>query len=218
MIKVSPSILSADFSRLAEEIDDVHNKGADMIHLDVMDGHFVNNISFGIPVIKSIRKVSNLLFDVHLMIENPENYIEKFADAGADFITFHLEATDDIAKCIELIKKRGIKASISVKPKTDIKKVFPYLNELDMVLVMTVEPGFGGQELIEECLSKVRELREEIKLRKLNTEIQVDGGINIHTAYKAIDSGADVLVAGNAIFAADDRKSVIDFLKNAYSN
>ncbi len=214
MLKVSPSVLSADFSKLAFEIKDIVDKGADMIHLDVMDGNFVTNISFGIPVIKSIRKVTDAFFDVHLMIDKPERYIERFIDSGADLITFHIEATEVPEKCIELIKNRSVKAAISVKPNTDIKTVYPFLDKLDMVLVMTVEPGYGGQKIISECLSKVVSLKEEIQRRNLNVEIQVDGGINKETAILASNAGADILVAGNAVFQADDRKEIIDFLKN----
>lgn len=213
MTKISPSILAADFSRLGEEIASIKNGGAEMVHLDVMDGIFVTNISFGLPVIASLRKTTDMFFDTHLMITEPERYIDRFIDAGADLITFHLEATADADGCIEIIKKRGIKAAVSVKPSTEIEAVYPYLDKCDMILVMTVEPGYGGQKLIPECVEKVRKLKAEITKRKLDVEIQVDGGVTSDNAKMLVDAGADILVAGSAVFKYADRKCAIDSLR-----
>ena len=213
MVKISPSILSADFAKLGAEVENIKEAGAEMAHLDVMDGRFVTNMSFGFPIIASLRKVTDMFLDVHLMIEKPERYIERFLDSGADLITFHLEATEDVDACIEMIKKRGKKVSISVKPNTPIEAVYPYLERCDMILVMTVEPGYGGQALIPFCLDKVKTLREEITKRGLDIDIQVDGGINEETAKDAINAGANVLVAGSAVFKYEDRKAAIDALR-----
>ena len=213
MVKISPSVLSADFANLGAEVEDIKKAGAEMAHLDVMDGMFVSNMSFGFPIIASLRKVTDMFLDVHLMIEKPERYIERFLDSGADLITFHLEATDDVDACIEMIKKRGKKVAISVKPATPIESIYPYLERCDMILVMTVEPGYGGQALIPYCLDKVKTLREEITKRGLDVDIQVDGGINEETAKDAIAAGANVLVAGSAVFKYQDRKAAIDALR-----
>jgi ribulose-phosphate 3-epimerase len=198
---------------MADETRKIENAGADMAHLDVMDGVFVPNFSFGLPVISSLRKHTDIFFDVHLMIVNPEKYIERFIDAGADLITFHLEATDDPKKCIGLIRGRGKSVGISIKPATPIEAVYPYLELCDMVLVMTVEPGFGGQSLIPYCLDKVKKLRDEINRRKLNADIQVDGGINEETSKSVIAAGANILVAGSSVFRGNDKKAVIDALR-----
>ena len=213
MIKISPSILASDFSILGEELENIKNAGADMAHLDVMDGMFVPNMSFGMPVIESIRKKSDIVFDVHLMIEAPERYIENFIDAGADIVTFHLEATKCPEKCIELIKARGKKAAISIKPKTKPEEVYPFLEKCDMILVMTVEPGFGGQSLIPETLDKVKEIRNKANELGLSIDIQVDGGINDKNAPLAIAAGANVLVAGSSVFKASDRRLAISSLR-----
>ena len=213
MIKISPSILACDFTRLGEEIESIRLAGAEMAHLDVMDGMFVTNISFGLPVIESIRKNTNMVLDVHLMITEPERYIDRFIDAGADLVTFHVEATDCPDRCIEIIKSRGKRAAISVKPNTPIEAIYPYLDRCDMILVMTVEPGYGGQALIPECLEKVRKLRAEIDKRGIAVDIQVDGGINEGNAADAKAAGANVLVAGSAVFKHEDRKSAIDKLR-----
>ncbi len=213
MTKISPSILAADFSKLGEEILSIKNAGAEMVHLDVMDGIFVTNISFGLPVIESLRKTSDMFFDTHLMITEPERYIDRFIDAGADSITFHIEATKDVDGCIDIIKKRGIKAAISVKPGTEIEAVYPYLERCDMILVMTVEPGYSGQQLIPECVEKIRKLKAEIVNRSLDVEIQVDGGVAADNAKTLIDAGADILVAGSAVFKYVDRKAAIDLLR-----
>ena len=213
MIKISPSMLAADFTKLGEELADIERAGADMVHLDVMDGVFVTNISFGLPVVAALRNVSTMVFDVHLMIVDPEKYVARFADAGADIITFHYEATKDTAATLKMIRDKGVRAAVSVKPGTPIEEIYPYLDLCDMVLVMTVEPGYGGQELIPETLEKVRKLRAEIIKRGLNLDIQVDGGINDKNAHEAIAAGANILVAGSAVFKAKDRKLAIDALR-----
>lgn len=213
MIKISPSVLACDFTRLGEEVDDIERAGADMVHLDVMDGRFVTNISFGLPVVEALRKKSTMVFDVHLMIDEPEKYIARFIDAGADIVTFHAEATDDIKGCIEIIKSKGKKAAVSVKPNTPIETVYPYLDSCDMILVMTVEPGYGGQALIPETLEKAKKLRAEAEKRGLNIDIQVDGGIKPENAAQVKAAGANVLVAGSSVFKAKDRRAAIDALR-----
>ena len=213
MIKISPSMLSADFNKLGEELRDIERAGADMVHLDVMDGVFVTNISFGLPVVEALRKNSKIIFDVHLMIVNPEKYVERFIDAGADIVTFHHEATNDTAATLKMIRAKGAKAAVSVKPGTPIEEIYPYLELCDMVLIMTVEPGYGGQSFISEMLKKIRKLKAEIDSRGLKIDIQVDGGINDNTAKEAIAAGANVLVAGSAVFKEKDRKAAIDALR-----
>ena len=213
MIKISPSVLAADLSRLADEVIEIEKAGADMVHLDVMDGVFVTNITFGLPVIANLRAKSDIIFDVHLMIDRPERYVERFIDAGADILTFHVEACEDSKKTLEIIRSKGCKAAISVKPNTPVESIFEYLELCDMVLVMTVEPGYGGQALIPECLEKVRVLRDEITARGLDIMVQVDGGINAKNAPDAIAAGADVLVAGSAVFGAKDKAKAIADLR-----
>ena len=181
MVKISPSVLAADLSNLAYEVADIESSGADMVHLDVMDGAFVTNISFGLPVIASLRKKSNMIFDVHLMIQSPEKYAGRFIEAGADIVTFHLEACNDPLPLLEEIRSLGAMAAISVKPKTPIEDVYPYLEYCDMVLVMTVEPGFGGQSFMGDMMPKIVALREECKKRNIDLDIQVDGGISLST-------------------------------------
>ncbi|MBR3681140.1 MAG: ribulose-phosphate 3-epimerase [Clostridia bacterium] len=213
MIKISPSVLAADLSRLADEVAEIEAAGADMVHLDVMDGVFVTNITFGLPVIESLRKKTGITFDVHLMIDKPERYVERFIDAGADILTFHVEACEDTAKTLKAIKARGCLAAVSVKPNTPVEDIYEYLDLCDMVLVMTVEPGYGGQALIPECLEKVKSLRREITARGLDIMIQVDGGINTKNAPDAIAAGADVLVAGSAVFSASNKAEAIRALR-----
>lgn len=214
-VKVSASILGCDIANLESEIKRAEQSGADYIHFDVMDGVFVNNISFGLPVLKSAKRVSSLPLDVHLMITNPERYIERFIDFGADNITFHIEAADDPGRCIKICKEKGVSVGISVKPATDISVVYPYLDKLDMVLIMTVEPGFGGQGFIGEMTEKIKALDERRLSLGLNTVIQVDGGINEKTAPQAVRSGATNLVAGTYLFRSDDMASRVLKLKNS---
>ena len=207
---IAPSILSADFSELGNEILKVEKSGADWIHIDVMDGHFVPNITIGAPVVKNIRKVTKLPLDVHLMIENPEKYLDDFALAGSDIITFHYEAVKESDKLISKIKEKGIKAGISIKPKTPAKEIFPYLDKVDLVLVMTVEPGFGGQKFMNDCAAKIKEIRSNAPEKLI---IEVDGGINKDTAKICKEYGVNALVAGNYIYKAEDIKAAIESLR-----
>ena len=210
---ISPSILASDFSRLAEEVKSIENAGADLVHIDVMDGMFVPNITLGAPVITCLKGKTTLPFDVHLMINEPARYIDDFAKAGADIITFHIEATDDVKGTIEKIKNAGIKPALSIKPGTPADVVFPYLEDLYMVLVMTVEPGFGGQSFMPETMPKVKAIREKANELGLDLRIQVDGGIDDKTVSAATENGADVLVAGSYVFKATDRAEAIRKLK-----
>jgi len=199
-IKISPSILSANFSKLGEEIVALEKAGADYIHIDVMDGHFVPNITIGPEVIKRLRPVTELTFDVHLMISPVNNFIKDFADAGADIITFHPEATENVSETINLIKKLGKKVGISLKPKSEINLIEDHLNEIDLVLIMSVEPGFGGQKFMPEVLDKVKKLRNIINEKKLDIDIEIDGGINFDNSKKAKEFGANILVSGSTVF------------------
>lgn len=214
MIKISPSILSCDYSKMGEEFKRMKDCGADWLHIDVMDGHFVPNITLGAPIVKCMRKCSDLVFDVHLMISDPKKYIPDFVKAGADIITFHVESDSPVEETVDLIHSLGCKAALSVKPKTPVEVVFPYLDKLSMVLVMTVEPGFGGQSFMADMMDKVKLLRAECEKRGLDTDIQVDGGINEKNAGLAVESGANVLVAGSAIFGSADPKATIASLRN----
>ena len=199
-IKISPSILSADFSKLGSEIQNLEKAKADLIHIDVMDGHFVPNITIGPEVISKLRKYTSLPFDVHLMISPVDDFIKKFAEAGADIITIHPEATDNLENSIKKIKSFKKKVGISLNPETSINKVLPILNSIDIVLVMSVNPGFGGQKFMKETLEKVKILRKEIDSNKLSTQIEIDGGINFENAKLAKDAGVDILVSGTTIF------------------
>lgn len=210
---LSPSILSADFCRLGEQIKAVEEAGAKYLHIDVMDGLFVPSISYGMPVIKSIRKCTGLIFDVHLMIERPEHYISEFAESGADLINFHLEATEDVPGTIKKIRELGKKVGITIKPGTSAAELEPYLELVDMILVMTVEPGFGGQKLMPECLEKVAAIRKRLGEKGLTTDIEVDGGINAENLSLALEAGANVIVAGSAVFRNDIRENVRGFLE-----
>jgi ribulose-phosphate 3-epimerase len=213
MIKIAPSILSADFSKLGEEIKDVEKGGADLIHVDVMDGHFVPNITIGPLIVESIRPITKLPLDVHLMIENPDHYIEAFAKAGADYITVHVEACKHLHRTIQLIKSFGVKSGVVLNPATPVQWIEPIIDELDMVLLMSVNPGFGGQKFIPSVLHKIKQVKELVDLKELNLEIEVDGGVNQETAPLCIEAGASVLVAGSAVYNESDRGKAITRLK-----
>lgn len=213
---VAPSILSADFTHLGADIKRIQDAGADWLHFDVMDGHFVPNISFGLPVLQGIAKTHKMVNDVHIMISNPREYAQRFVEAGADYLTFHYESCEsdsEVFEVIDIIHKHGAKAGLSIKPKTPIEKVFPFLYSLDLVLIMSVEPGFGGQSFIRDSLGKILRLRNYIDENEIKTLIEIDGGINDQTARECKQMGVDVFVAGSYIFNADDVQVAIRSLK-----
>lgn len=213
MIKIAPSILASDFSKLGEEIARVEKAGADMIHIDVMDGHFVPNITIGPPVVKCLRKTTKLPFDVHLMIENADLYIDSFVDAGADIISVHIENNPHIHRTLQLIRKKGARASVVLNPATPLNTLEWLLKEVDMVLLMTVNPGFGGQSFIEGMTEKVRELRKMAKLKGIKLDIEVDGGIDTENIYRITEAGANVIVAGSSVYNAPDTVKIIRSLR-----
>ena len=210
---VSASILSADLLDLKNDIGKVVESGSDMLHFDVMDGVFVNNISFGFPMLEAVKKCTDICLDVHLMISEPIKYIERFAKAGADIITFHLESESSTEKTIETIKKCGIRAGLSIKPNTEFEKVIPFISNIDLLLIMTVEPGFGGQAYIDKMTDKIKKAYRYIKANNLDVKIQVDGGINQNTAKAASEAGADILVAGNYLFRSENMKKAVESIR-----
>ncbi|MGM0863590.1 MAG: ribulose-phosphate 3-epimerase [Bacillota bacterium] len=214
-MKIAPSILSADFAELGNEIKDVEKGGADYIHVDVMDGHFVPNITLGPIIVKAIRPLTTLPLDVHLMIENPGQYIEAFADAGADYLTVHVEADPHLHRTIQMIKSKGVKAGVVLNPATSAESIKPILQDVDMVLLMTVNPGFGGQSFIPSVVPKIKQIREWANEVNPGLEIEVDGGINPETAAICAEAGADVFVAGSAIYNRSDRGAAIEELKRS---
>jgi|TARA_B110000495_G_scaffold177770_1_gene170045 ribulose-phosphate 3-epimerase len=216
LIKISPSILSADFSKLGEEIRALEKAGADYIHIDVMDGHFVPNITIGPEVIKRLRPITKLIFDVHLMIEPVDNFIKAFAEAGSDIITFHPEATKNLSETIKLVKSFGKKVGVSLKPESPISLITPHIDQIDLILIMSVNPGFGGQKFMPEVLNKMKTLKNIVNEKKLNIDIEIDGGINFNNSKEAKDNGANILVSGSTVFKENkgDLKKNIELLRS----
>lgn len=213
MIKIAPSILSADFIKLGEEIDTIRE--ADYLHFDVMDGIFVPNISFGVPILEAVRRYTDMVLDVHLMITEPIKYVERFCKSGADIVVFHVEADEPekISEAVDIVKNQGKRVGVALKPKTPAEAIEPYIDRLDLALIMTVEPGFGGQSFMADMMPKVSAVRGMIESRKLNCELEVDGGVNTETARVCVSAGANVLVAGSSVFKAADRESYIKGLR-----
>ncbi|MBO0994333.1 ribulose-phosphate 3-epimerase [Bacillus sp. SD088] len=218
MMKIAPSILSADFTKLGEEIREVEAAGADYIHIDIMDGHFVPNITMGPFIVDAVKTITNLPLDVHLMIEHPGQYIHEFAQAGADFITVHVEADKHIHRTLQAIRQLGVKSGVVLNPATPVSMIENILEEIDMVLLMTVNPGFGGQAFIEAVLPKIREVKNMIQAKNLDIDIEVDGGIDTKTVKMCKDAGANVFVAGSAIFGVTDRKIAIQEIRSSIGN
>lgn len=213
MVKIAPSILSADFSMLGEELKKVERAGADLIHVDVMDGHFVPNITIGPPVIKSLRKATSLPLDVHLMIDNPDKYILEFVKAGSDFLTVHVETCTHLHRTVQSIKEQGIKVGVALNPATSLSFLDHILSDIDMVLLMSVNPGFGGQKFIENILSKISKLKEIIQKENLNVDIGIDGGVKVENISEIVKAGANMIVAGSAVFHSKDYKEVIEKMR-----
>ncbi len=218
MIKIAPSILTWDFTEIGRTLKIIEKSGINMLHLDVMDGHFVPNITFGPAMVKSIRKKTGLILDVHLMIEEPEKYISIFKEAGADIVTVHVETVSKLNSIIRLIRKEGLRVGVSLNPKTSLNTIKKYLPEIDMVLLMTVNPGFGGQEFIKSVLPKIRELRKAVLRKGLKLDIEVDGGINLKTAPMAVKAGANIVVAGNYLYKSRNMLNTVISLNNAINN
>lgn len=212
--KIAPSVLSADFARLGEEVAEVERAGADMIHFDVMDGHFVPNLSIGIPVLESLRKVTRLPLDAHLMIENPERYVEVFVKSGANSVSVHAEVCEDIPAMARRLHDLGARASIGINPETDVERVLPFAAHLDMILIMSVHPGFGGQEFIPEALEKLRAVRRELDRRALKVDIEIDGGVKLDNIAEVKAAGANVFVSGSGIFGQGDYRKVVKEMRD----